>query len=121
METVSVQTAELVGAPLDWAAGKAGGGKASTDRSSVLMWLEARSNGMFCYSSNWGQAGDIIDSEDIVWMLPEYGDENPFCAFPYRVGTSMSQHGPTKLVAAMRCYVAYKLGAVVEIPKELLS
>lgn len=121
METATVPTAELIGAPLDWAVCKAGGGKASTDRSSVLRWLEARAYGMFCYSTNWGQAGDIIDFEDIVWMLPEYGEENPFCAYPYSVGTSMSQYGPTKLVAAMRCYVAYKLGATVEIPKELLS
>jgi hypothetical protein len=29
------------------------------------------------------------------------------------------QHGPTPLIAAMRCYVASKLGDEVEVPKEL--
>jgi hypothetical protein len=29
------------------------------------------------------------------------------------------QHGPTPLIAAMRCYVASKLGDAVEIPEEL--
>jgi hypothetical protein len=28
-------------------------------------------------------------------------------------------HGPTPLIAAMRCYVASKLGDEVEIPEEL--
>lgn len=30
-----------------------------------------------------------------------------------------TQHGPTPLIAAMRCYVASKLGDEVEIPEEL--
>jgi hypothetical protein len=29
--------------------------------------------------------------------------------------------GPTPLIAAMRCYVASKLGDTVEIPEELLT
>ena len=29
-------------------------------------------------------------------------------------------HGPTPLIAAMRCYVASKLGDEVEVPEELL-
>ncbi len=28
-------------------------------------------------------------------------------------------HGPTPLIAAMRCYVASKLGDEIEIPEEL--
>jgi hypothetical protein len=29
------------------------------------------------------------------------------------------EHGPTPLIAAMRCFVASKLGDEIEIPKEL--
>ena len=31
------------------------------------------------------------------------------------------ERGPTKLIAAMRCYVASKLGDEVDVPEELLS
>ena len=31
-----------------------------------------------------------------------------------------SRSGPTPLIAAMRCYVASKLGDIVEVPKELI-
>lgn len=31
------------------------------------------------------------------------------------------RYGPTPLIAAMRCYVASKLGDEVEIPEELLT
>jgi hypothetical protein len=31
------------------------------------------------------------------------------------------QYGPTPLIAAMRCYVASKLGDEVEVPDELLQ
>jgi hypothetical protein len=31
------------------------------------------------------------------------------------------EYGPTPLIAAMRCYVASKLGDEVEIPAELLT
>ena len=36
-------------------------------------------------------------------------------------GVWIDQHGPTPLIAAMRCYVTSKLGDEVEIPKDLLN
>jgi hypothetical protein len=42
---------------------------------------------------------------------------------PWRASLSIDPYnktdGPTPLIAAMRCYVASKLGAEIEIPKEL--
>jgi hypothetical protein len=32
---------------------------------------------------------------------------------------NMDFHGDTPLIAAMRCYVASKLGSLVDVPKEL--
>jgi len=34
-------------------------------------------------------------------------------------GTQAKQSGPTPLIAAMRCYVASKLGDEIKLPEEL--
>jgi len=84
--------------------------------------LEVETDSYYCPSVSWGIGGPIIDREDITWsmnMEPEHGNETRFCAFSYRAGSSKAQAGPTKLIAAMRCYVASKLGDEVDIPKEL--
>lgn len=39
----------------------------------------------------------------------------------FMVGEAEGFYGPTPLIAAMRCYVAYKLGKEVEVPDELLN
>lgn len=76
------------------------------------------------HSTNWAQGGPIIDREEITWSMnmvePEHGSETRYCAFSYRGGSSKAQSGPTKLIAAMRCYVASKLGDEVEVPEKLL-
>ena len=72
---------------------------------------------------NWAQGGAIIERERICledaagmyWvatMLYQNDDDG-------RIQTSEEQ-GATPLVAAMRCYVASKLGDEVEIPKGLI-
>lgn len=74
------------------------------------------------YSTDWSQAGPIIEREKIqtVWRILDadgagYWDASNLFADKYHY------RGPTPLVAAMRCYVACKLGDVVEIPEELTS
>lgn len=39
----------------------------------------------------------------------------------YIEGTDIEQTGPTLLVAAMRCFVAHRLGNEIEVPDELLG
>lgn len=64
------------------------------------------------YSTDWAQGGPIIEREGI----PTY---QVFSASGkmWRAGGQIAE---TLLVAAMRCYVASKLGDEVEVPKELL-
>jgi len=74
-------------------------------------------------SSRWSQGGPIIEREHISTWFEE---ECPWYSVPagpawgagrenwYRYG------GPTPLIAAMRCYVASKLGPEIEIPQELI-
>lgn len=68
-------------------------------------------------STNWAQGGPIIEREKIsVWAR---GNEWAAEAFtPNHQGDE--QEGPTPLIAAMRCYVAMKLGDEVSIPEGLV-
>jgi len=65
-------------------------------------------------STNWSQGGPIIERENIA--LYPHGDGT------YEAEVFLNPKrgvGPTPLIAAMRCYVASKLGDEVEIPEEL--
>lgn len=101
-------------------------------------------------SELWEQGGPIIEREGITLVRADdtYGrDERGFCnnvRIPvwaaatgphgeqsqyegesyepqYEVSVDGTQEGPTPLIAAMRCYVASKLGAEIEVPAELTS
>jgi hypothetical protein len=63
------------------------------------------------YSTDWAQGGPIIEREGIA-VGKSWESWKAF------TDTSTGE-GPTPLIAAMRCYVASKLGDTVNIPKEL--
>ena len=67
------------------------------------------------FSTNWAQGGPIIEREGIT--LRCYTD----ALWDASIGRRLDYvaNGPTPLIAAMRCYVASKLGDEVEIPEEL--
>lgn len=75
------------------------------------------------FSTNWAQGGPIIDREGIYFSpLPDNGIR----AYRFLNGTYCSLmdcwgKDITRLIVAMRCYVASKLGDEVDIPEELLS
>ena len=104
-----MKVTELTGAALDWAVAKCEGITEGKDKA----WYYDRRDA-YNYSTNWAQGGPIIERERIEVR--------------YRVGVSVralidgkhEQYGNTQLTAAMRCYVASKLGDEVEIPKELI-
>lgn len=74
------------------------------------------------YSTDWGQGGPIIEREKLELRCNDY-EWQAFCfGFPVsraHSGTRTWAAGPTPLIAAMRCYVASKLGDTVEIPDEI--
>lgn len=70
------------------------------------------------YSTDWAQGGPLIEGER-VWIAPEIGKEGAGNAWSAVSLTGQVAFGPTALVAAMRCYVASKLGDEVDIPEEL--
>lgn len=62
---------------------------------------------------DWAQGGPIIEREGMsIGMVNEYWQAH-LSEFHLFV------EGPTPLIAAMRCFVASKLGDEVEIPEEL--
>ena len=95
-----MKTNQLTGHALDWAVAKAIG--------------EYKPVAVPSYSTDWAQGGPIIERERItVIAMPNgtWATSTPLHSF----------HHPTPLIAAMRCYVASKLGDEVEIPAELLT
>ena len=65
------------------------------------------------YQDQWGAViGDRHSPEE------QHGSQGDYWGRSYHVDEA-AVIGPTPLIAAMRCYVASKLGAEIEIPKEL--
>ena len=103
-----MKTSELEGAALDWVVDNC-----ENKNYGVKDWLEQRPRAKGGrQSTNWSQGGPIIERDSIAICHLANGEwkaHNPYCR----------QYGPTPLIAAMRCYVASKLGDEVEIPGEL--
>lgn len=116
-----VKTSELEGATLDWAVCKVEG-------------LRIHVGG---YAMSWRHCGPIIEREGInlralrreghamhgLW-LAAYDHDNTGSMVQWVKREDWPRHyftGHSPLVAAMRCYVASKLGDEIDIPKSLIS
>ena len=99
-----MKTSELTGAALDWAVAKCEGHK-----------INKRTLCHYNPSTNWSQGGPIIDREKIG---TGFGVGIDFDRWEAGY-TTPEETGPTPLIAAMRCYVANKLGDNVELPEGL--
>lgn len=92
---------ELSGVQLDWAAFEIEYGTQTYEFTDAYK-----------PSEDWAQGGSIIQRERIrldprgVWVAGHDSSNDEYL-------------GATPLIAAMRCYVASKLGEEVEIPEEL--
>lgn len=130
-----MKTFELIGPALDWAVAKAEGlAYRHDDKYGPMCFRPSTTKGVVAwdskplpYSTDWSQGGPIIEREGITVAS---GGETAFTHqrwTSYKVDNLFnddfaheSQNGPTPLIAAMRCYVASKLGDEVEIPEGLL-
>ena len=107
-----MKTAELTGTALDWAVAKCEG-VINGDALDVGFIRE----GGYTPSTDWAQGGEIIERECMqLWKGGEWCASLDQSFNPPEFST-----GTTPLIAAMRCYVASKLGTEVEVPEELLS
>lgn len=115
-------------------------------QAATLVWLDDFNTAR--YATDWGQSGPIIEREGIAtfldwerFIIP--GERSRFggVAWGQKPGTVWGavrgeyymaepsgnsptgdnyMEGSTPLIAAMRCYVASKLGDEVEIPEALI-
>lgn len=118
---LKIKTTKLTGAALDWAV------STIVENSRPFpIWIDGKPQSYAAYSIDWAQGGPIIDREGIevlcntsALQAAAYKDADPYWFACLKFKRADHWHGPTPLIAAMRCYVASKLGDTVEIPKEL--
>jgi hypothetical protein len=99
----------------------------STDREQGVEIIESEGVSIIRCDDDWGvdDKGFCNNVRIPVWcattgqhswdVSTEHQQHEPM----YQIYTSEVIYGPTPLIAAMRCYVASKLGAEVEVPDEL--
>ncbi len=129
---MKVKVCEASGPALDWMVAKCEGHSPVFNMESHgFIWRgwyertpkpDQRYRRLQAYSTDWALGGPIIEREEICLkrQLP--------CSIGYnwnawiwtkqraKGGSSAGGSGPTPLIAAMRCYVASKLGDEVEGP-----
>ena len=117
-----MKTSELIGPTLDWAVCVAEGNSPVINPkrfggTSFGRFESELGYAIKHYSTNWAQGGPIIEREIAVIRK---GEQSAiwFASIMDASMDYMTYEGPTPLIAAMRCYVASKLGDEVEIPKE---
>jgi len=116
-----MKTSELTGAALDWIVDNL----ENVKNYGIKDWLEQRPyTNKGRYSTDWAQGGPIIEREKVCiqrciraceyhgWLALKDA------SFHDRSGPD-EVWGDTPLIAAMRCYVASKLGDEIELPTEL--
>ena len=117
---MKVKTSELSGAALDWAVVKCKG----VMDDLIGFTLEQG----YTPSTDWAKGGQIIEREKIsieymagagdagadVWVANMTYPDKKFGGVAFS-----EEQGSTPLIAAMRCYVASKLGDEVEVSEEL--
>ena len=115
---MKIKTSELTGAALDWAVAYIMGHRVAENYGSYIrIYLpDPKQSGYtlaFCPSTDWAQGGPIIERENICLWSEGYDWEAKI-----HIG-SLAEWDKYPLIAAMRCYVASKMGDEVEIPEEL--
>lgn len=126
---MKIKTSELVGDALNYAVALIEYGPRKVyinpDIRRKGIWVVPQKNGgknHFHPAKSHAQGGYIIEREKIS-IVNAAGDD-VWSAYPvspsHEVALERRRSGPTHLIAAMRCYVALKLGDEVEIPEELL-
>ena len=128
---MKIKTSELTGPALDWAVCKAAGlldAYPNVAKNFAKLHAKGTTAKYIFPSSDWAQGGPIIERERIK-VAPNLGGTwlgqirhettHPLVDKPVLAGWT-NKHGPTPLIAAMRCLVASKLGDKIEVPDELI-
>lgn len=107
---MKIKTSDLTLLALDWAVAKCVGVEFTYEDHPAHELI------CFKYSTDWAQGGPIIEREGVCLWSEGYDWEAKIQTGP---GEWLTEWDASPLVAAMRCYVASKLGDEVDIPEEL--
>jgi hypothetical protein len=129
---MKIKTSELTGAALDWAVAQCESYPVSMSKTGYLIFcdplIQCGPRGtQYSPSTNWSQGGPIIEREGIDMLRLRANINNDVEDRGWRAYHTPTREavthcyadGPTPLIAAMRCYVASKLGDDVDVPEEL--
>lgn len=116
-----IKTHNLTKQALHWAVGKCEGYTATIKPTEVVYVHQSgewHHNGNWRPSTNAAQGEPIIERERIQTAQGE--QTGTWCANQLGSGHGWIT-GPTRLIAAMRCYVRSKLGDEVDVPDDVLA
>ena len=114
---MKIKTADLIGPALDWAVAQCEG-KIYGYKHQLVD--DCRGVIPYSPSTDWAIGGPLIEQECLdVRVFAEHGapDGGPYWISERHPAVG---HGPTPLIAAMRCVVASRLGDEVDVPDELV-
>ena len=104
---MKIKTENLIGSALDWAV-------AHSQNMDIDKWED------YHPSTCWEQCGELLEKEEInVETHSNVPDEYLWLGFNRKEGIRM--YGSNPRIAAMRCYVAGKLGYDVDVPNKFLG
>lgn len=122
-----VKTAGLADTALDWAVVKCEKLDWCQDKDSYgkvtgILVKEGPELVYYTPSRSWGRGGQIIERQkiDIAHLQDGCVAYMYFSNDDDDILQRNEQRGETPLIAAMRCYVASKLGDEIEVPDDLL-
>lgn len=126
---MKIKTSELAGAALDWAVAKCNGKTLHYFVDDPLKkdpWLLVNGDvdqplHSYTPSTDWAQGGPIIERAGVaIDCIQSDGEIAGWIAqLPMFREAKYEEPSPTPLIAAMRCYVASKLGDEIEVPDTL--
>lgn len=123
-----IETSKLAGAALDWVVAKIEGEVLSQANFAFQLRehgaLQRPHLGSWKPSTSWAQGGPIIERERIS-LRPDCWKNGGCKAFIDRGGSARNvvgaMHGPTPLIAGLRCLVQSKMGTHVNVPDEIVK
>ena len=124
---MKIKTADLKDLALNWAASVAEGYQAVYANGSISPVFKPREAvvelASLRYSTDWAKSGPIIDREKINLVYRPDINCSSGEVFPRWISSVVTYgaEGPTPLIAAMRCFVASRMGDEVDVPDELVA
>jgi len=125
---MKIKVSTATGPALDWMVAKCEGalfplGNVVLDQKQLLITIGGNTDEdefvIYAPTTNWAQGGPIIEREKIDIFHQDNGFSGAIEMATRKNPHPTPYYGETDLVAAMRTYVASKLGEEVDVPEEL--